>query len=98
MGYPALLRMAILAVLWGSTFLWIKISLDGGFTPVQIVVIRCFLGAAVLLVLAVRKRQPLPRDRGTWGHLLVAATFCNTLPFALFALGEQTVDSGVAGV
>ncbi|CAM5546528.1 EamA domain-containing protein OS=Streptomyces glaucescens OX=1907 GN=SGLAU_10170 PE=4 SV=1 [Streptomyces glaucescens] len=29
---------------------------------------------------------------------MVAALFCNALPFALFSLGEQTVDSGIAGV
>lgn len=30
--------------------------------------------------------------------MTVAALFCNAIPFALFALGEQTVDSGIAGV
>lgn len=86
-------RIGVLALLWGSGFLWIKLALTG-LTPVQVTVLRCALGAAVLLVLARR----LPRDRGTWGRLVVAAFFCNTLPFALFAIGEQTVDSGVAGV
>ena len=28
----------------------------------------------------------------------MAAFFCNALPFALFSLGQQTIDSGVAGV
>lgn len=32
------------------------------------------------------------------GHLAVARLFCNALPFVLFAVGERTVDSGVAGV
>ncbi|WP_089013776.1 DMT family transporter [Micromonospora inositola] len=90
--------MAVLALLWGSGFLWIKIALTGGLTPLQITVIRCVLGAAVLLVLAGSAGQRLPRDRRTWGHLGVAALFCNTLPFFLFSVGEQTVDSGVAGV
>jgi drug/metabolite transporter (DMT)-like permease len=65
---------------------------------VQVTVLRCVLGAGVLLVLCWSARQRLPRDRGTWGRLAVAALFCNTLPFALFSIGEQTVDSGVAGV
>ena len=94
----ALLRTALLAGLWGSTFLWIKLSLNGGLEPVEIVVIRCVLGAGVLYALAVRAGQSLPREAAVWGHLLVAAAFCNALPFALFGLGEQTVDSGVAGV
>ena len=89
--------MVVLAVLWGSGFLWIKLALTG-LSPVQVTVLRCALGAGVLLVLAVLARQRLPRDRAIWRKLVIAALFCNTLPFALFSIGEQTVDSGVAGV
>lgn len=96
-GRDTLVRMGVLALLWGSTFLWIKLALNG-LSPVLITVIRCALGAAVLIVLCFPARQRLPRDRATWGHLVVAAFFCNALPFFLFGLGEQTVDSGVAGV
>lgn len=93
-----LLRMAVLALLWGSGFLWIKVALTGGLSPLHITVIRCALGTAVLLALAYSARQGLPRERATWGHLIVAAFFCNALPFFLFGIGEQTVDSSVAGV
>ncbi|MFI9583682.1 DMT family transporter [Streptomyces sp. NPDC052236] len=51
-----------------------------------------------MLGLSFMAGQRLPRDRGTWGHLIVAAFFCNALPFALFSIGQQTVDSSVAGV
>ncbi|MFE7512320.1 DMT family transporter [Streptomyces sp. NPDC057540] len=92
------IRMGVLAALWGSGFLWIKISLNEGLTPGWITFVRCLLGAAVLLALAYGAGQRLPRDRGTWGRLLTAALLCNALPFLLFSVGEQTVDSGVAGV
>ncbi|MEV5338825.1 EamA family transporter [Streptomyces sp. NPDC052676] len=92
------LRMAALALLWGSGFLWIKLALDHGLSPAQITIARCVLGTAVLLVLARWAGQRLPRDRATWRRLVIAALFCNALPFALFSVGEQTVDSGVAGV
>jgi drug/metabolite transporter (DMT)-like permease len=90
-------RMAVLALLWGSSFLWIKLALNG-LSPVQVTLIRCALGSAVLLVLCYSAGQRLPRDRATWRQLVVAAFFCNALPFALFGIGEQTVGSGVAGV
>lgn len=96
-GPMALVRMGVLALLWGSTFLWIKLALDG-LSPAQVTFTRCALGALVLLVLCFSSRRHLPRDRATWGHVVVAAFFCNALPFALFSVGEQTVDSGVAGV
>ncbi|MFD7445485.1 DMT family transporter [Streptomyces sp. NPDC059909] len=97
-GRGTAVRMGVLALLWGSGFLWIKLALNHGLTPLQITVARCVLGAVVLLVLARSARQRLPRDRATWGRLVVAAFFCNALPFLLFSIGEQTVDSGVAGV
>ncbi|MGW7199440.1 DMT family transporter [Streptomyces chryseus] len=94
----SLVRMSGLALLWGSAFLWIKLALNSGLTPFQIAFLRSALGAAVLLLLARRAHQRLPRDRGTWGRLVVAALFCNALPFLLFGIGERTVDSGLAGV
>ncbi|MFI6338154.1 DMT family transporter [Streptomyces sp. NPDC050535] len=90
--------MATLALLWGSGFLWIKLALNHGLSPAHITITRCALGTAVLLILARRAKQHLPRSRVIWGHLVVAALFCNAIPFALFAIGEQTVDSGIAGV
>lgn len=92
------LRMAALALLWGSGFLWIKLALNHGLSPAQITIVRCALGTATLLVLARAAGQRLPRSRATWGHLVVAALFCNAIPFALFAVGEQSLDSGIAGV
>ncbi|MEV5752731.1 DMT family transporter [Actinoallomurus sp. NPDC052308] len=92
-----LARMGVLALLWGSTFLWIKLALHA-LSPVQVTLARCLLGTGALLVLCLTARQRLPRGRATWGHLFVAAFFCNALPFAMYSLGEQTVGSGLAGV
>ncbi|MEV5695398.1 DMT family transporter [Micromonospora globbae] len=94
----ALVRVTTLALLWGSGFLWTRLALDGGLTPAYLATLRCALGAAVLLVLARAARQTLPRDRRTWRHLAVAALLCNALPFLLTSIGQQSVDSGVAGV
>jgi drug/metabolite transporter (DMT)-like permease len=92
-----LVRMAVLGLVWGSSFFWIKLALTS-FSPSQISFLRIALGAAVLVVMCYAGRDRLPRDRGIWVKLLVAAFFGNALPFFLFGLGEQTVDSGIAGV
>ncbi|MEU5691247.1 EamA family transporter [Actinosynnema sp. NPDC020468] len=89
--------MGVLALLWGSSFLWIKIALTG-FSPVQLAFVRTVLGAVVLVAMVHTRGQRLPGDRKVWGHLVIAAAFGNVIPFVLFAVGEQTVDSGVAGV
>lgn len=92
-----LIRMGLLALFWGSSFLWIKLALHG-LSPLQITLVRLATGGGLVLVLCLITREALPRDRRIWGHLAVAAIFGNVLPFTLFGVGEQTVDSGVAGV
>jgi drug/metabolite transporter (DMT)-like permease len=92
-----MVRMGLLALMWGSSFLWIKMAL-GGFSPVQITVIRVLLGAAVLLVLCYSSGKRMPRSPRLWGHMVIIALFGNAVPFTLFALSEQSIDSGLAGV
>src|SRR5919201_988141 len=70
MAPRSLARLALLALLWGSSFLWIKLALDG-LSPVQLVLVRLALGAAALVA--------------------------NAIPYLLFAIGEQTVSSSLAG-
>lgn len=97
MRRESILRLGLLALCWGSSFLWIKLALRG-FSPVQVSFVRVVLGALLLLVIVVVQRQRLPRDRGLWGFLAGAAVLTNVAPFLLFAVGEQRVDSGLAGV
>jgi drug/metabolite transporter (DMT)-like permease len=89
-------RLALLALLWGSSFLWIKIAVDG-LSPVQLTLARLALGALVLLAIIRARGLHLPNSRATWRHLAVAAMIANAIPYLLFAVGEQTVDSGLAG-
>jgi drug/metabolite transporter (DMT)-like permease len=96
MAPRSLVRLALLALLWGSSFLWIKLALDG-LSPVQLVLVRLVLGAAILLLIVRVRRLRLPRDRTTWLHLTVAAVVGNAVPYLLFAIGEQTVSSSLAG-
>lgn len=90
------LLIATLALVWGSNFLWIKVALEA-FSPIQLTAARLVLGALVLLAVIAIRREKLPRDLPTWGHLIVAALVANAAPYLLFALGETRVDSGIAG-
>ncbi|OZM75289.1 EamA family transporter [Amycolatopsis antarctica] len=89
--------MGALALLWGSSFFWIKIGLNA-FSPLQLVLARLVLGAVVLLALCLVYRHRLPSSRRLWLYLIVAAFFHNAVPFVLYAVGEQTIDSGTTGV
>jgi drug/metabolite transporter (DMT)-like permease len=96
-GRGTLGRLTLLALLWGSSFLWIAIALRG-FSPVQIVLIRLALGALVLIAIVYARGLRLPTSGLVWLHLTVAALFANAIPYTLFAIGEQHVSSSVAGV
>ncbi|MEV7845294.1 DMT family transporter [Streptomyces cyaneofuscatus] len=90
-------RFLLLAFLWGGSFTFIKVSLDG-LTPGQLVLSRLVLGAAVLLAIVAFRKIGLPRSAGVWGHVAAAALFGNVIPFLLLSYGEQTTGAGIAGV
>ena len=97
MTRSALPRIALLALIWGSAFLWIKLA-DRGFSPVEVTLARLVLGAAVLFVIVRVRREVIPRSGLLWAHIAVAALFANAVPYLLFAVAEQTVDSSIAGI
>jgi len=96
MTLRAPLLVAALALLWGSGFFWIKLTLDG-LSPFQLTFARLALGAAVLGLIVAARRVALPRCRAMWGHFAVAALISNAVPYTLFAIAEQTVPSSLAG-
>ena len=97
MTRSALPRIGLLALIWGSAFLWIKLA-DRGFSPVEVTLARLALGAAVLFVIVRVRREVIPRSGRLWAHIAVAALFANAVPYLLFAVAEQTVGSATAGI
>ena len=97
MRRSALPRIGLLALIWGSAFLWIKLA-DRGLSPVEVTFARLALGAAVLFAIVLARREPVPRSLRLWGHIAVAALFANAVPYLLFAIAEQTVNSSTAGI
>ncbi|MBC7291733.1 MAG: DMT family transporter, partial [Actinotalea sp.] len=84
-------------VIWGCSFAFIAIGLRA-LTPVQVATARQVLGALTLLLLCLVLRVPLPRGWRTWGHLAVVAVLLNAAPGLLFAFGQQSVSSVIAGI
>ncbi|MDQ4102724.1 MAG: DMT family transporter [Actinomycetota bacterium] len=91
------MRLALLALIWGSSFVWIKIGLRG-FTPMQVTFLRLLLAAGVLLLACRFGRLRLRREPIVWVHFAVAATVGNVVPFYLIGVGELSIDSSLAGV
>jgi drug/metabolite transporter (DMT)-like permease len=90
-------RIALLALIWGSAFLWIKLA-DRGFSPVEVTLSRLALGAAVLFAVMLVRRDKIPRSPRLWAAIAVAALVANAVPYLLFAVAEQSVSSSTAGI
>lgn len=90
-------RFGVLSLIWGFSFLLIKVGTDG-YAPFQVTLGRLAFGTAVLAVAMAVKRERLPRGVRTWRHIAVAALLLNSLPFSLFAFSEQTIPSTLAGI
>lgn len=91
------LRFAFLSLVWGFSFLLIKVGTQA-YAPFQVTFGRLLFGTLVLSAAMAVRRERLPRGARTWGHLTVAAFFLNALPFSLFAYAELTVPSTLAGI
>lgn len=90
-------RLLLLAFIWGWSFLFIKVAVEG-MTPPTVACARVGLGASVLLIVLRSTRRRLPRDATMWRHFTIAAIFGNALPFTLLAWGEERITSALTSV
>lgn len=83
-----------IALMWGSSFLWIAIGLEA-FHPGLVALLRIAFGAAAISLVP-RARRPIePEDRlriGLLGAIWMA------VPLTLFPVAQQWIDSSRAGM
>ena len=87
-----------LAVIWGSSFMWIRIGLDEGVAPMAIVSMRTFFAAIVLAVVLVARHGRLPLRWDLWKRMIFLGAANIVVPFALIAWGQQYIPSGMASI
>lgn len=88
--------LLVLAALWGSSYLFIKVGLRD-MDPIVIVFGRVLFGALVLVPLAWR-RGALAGIGGVWPMLVLVSLVQVAGPFFLIAEGEQHISSALAGI
>ena len=96
MSRKALFLFTVTSIIWGSSFLFIRLAVEH-MPPSVVVVGRTVLGAAFLVPLAIRTRafrglRPLVLP------IVVVALLDMALPTFLTAWGEQHVSSSAAGI
>ena len=86
-----------LGLVWGCSFIFIKLGLEF-LTPFGVAFVRCALGAITLLIVVKLMKIDLPKEKSTWYKLWVVAMLLNVVPGILFAYAEMHVTSVLAGI
>ena len=91
------LWLALLAGIWGASFLFIKIAVHE-IPPVTLVFVRCAAAAVAPGIYLAISRVPLSKVMSVWRPGLVIGILNAALPYTLIATAEQYVDSSLAGI
>jgi drug/metabolite transporter (DMT)-like permease len=95
---PVWMSFVSLSLIWGSSFLFIKIGLDQGLPPLVLVSYRLAIAVVLLVVLLRVSHGRLPRSREAWSRLTVLGFINVALPFCLITWGEQYTSSAIASI
>ncbi|MGC5745050.1 DMT family transporter [Chryseobacterium sp. NFX27] len=87
--------LIILTVIWGSSFILIKKSLEH-FSPYQVGALRVLIAGIILMPVAISKYKLFPKKHLKW--LILAAFTGNFIPMFLFPIAETEVSSSIAGI
>lgn len=89
--------MLLLAVVWGSAFLFISIAVHQ-MPPLTYVWLRLSIAAAGLWAFLWWRGERAGLPRQVWGAMLILAVLNNVIPFALIGWGEVRISSGLASI
>ena len=90
------LALFSLYVIWGSTYLAMRVAMEG-FPPFRMAALRFLVAGAVMLVVARLRGEPLPSAR-QWRNALAIGTLLLAGGNGGVAIAEQTVSSGLAAL
>ncbi|MHA7056630.1 DMT family transporter [Aquimarina sp. M1] len=87
--------LAVLSLVWGSSFILIKKSLIG-LTPMQLGALRTLFAAAFLFLIGFRSMRTIKKKEWKW--IIISGFLGTFIPAFLFAFAETEIDSGIASV
>ncbi len=87
----------ILALIWGSSFLFIRIGVEQ-LTTFQVVFIRTGIAAIGLNIAAYMRGKRLPTDWKGIRDLLILGVVNTVFPFVLITWGEKSIESSLAAI
>ena len=97
-GLAVVVALAIVYVVWGSTYLAIRFALEGGWPPLTAVSGSRFLLAGGVMYAFLRWRGVAAPTRAQWKNLAAMGALLLLLGNGFVVLAEQHVSSGLAAV
>lgn len=92
-----LLVWLILCIVWGTTWIFIKIGLDD-LPPVSFAALRFLVAVLILLPIVWRIKVEVPKTRKDWLVIAVTGFLQFFVNYGLLFWGEQHITSGLAAV
>jgi drug/metabolite transporter (DMT)-like permease len=86
-----------MCIIWGSTWMAIKIGLEGA-PPLTSIAVRMVIATTVVFAIVRARRIPIPREKRFVRLGLFLGMFHIVLPYSLVYFGEQRIPSGQAAV
>ena len=93
----AVVALALVYVVWGSTYLGIRLALEGGYPPLLMAGGR-FIVAGTLMYAVLRWRGYAAPTGAQWKNLAFMAVALLLFGNGFVCVAEQTVSSGLAAV
>ena len=90
------LALATVCILWGTTYLGIRVALEG-LPPLYLIAIRYTISGTILLVVAGLSGAQIPRGRELL-QTAICGTICIGIGNGLLAIAETYIPSGLAAL
>ncbi|PRZ24967.1 EamA-like transporter family protein [Flavobacterium granuli] len=87
--------LAVLALVWGSSFVLIKKGLIG-LTALQVGSLRIVFAALFLLLIGFKSLFKIPKQK--WKYIALTSLFGTFVPAFLFAMAQTEIDSSVSSI
>ncbi len=94
----ALAGYLLICLIWGTTWLAIKIGLEAGVPTFLGAALRFLLAGAILTPLAWLYKRPAFADRAAWRLAILIGLLSFGVGYGLNYLGENYISSGLAGL
>ena len=95
--YQDLFWLLVLGALWGSSYLFIKVTVSE-VPALTLVAGRLLISSLTMWIIVFASRQTIPRGRSVWAAFAVMGLLSSAIPWALISWGEQYISSGLAGL